>query len=164
VRVITLCQVGQEGRSFLKKKFICMCVIFLIAINGYKKAGYHRGWQPHGRLYPKTARKQRPRKSTWGRTWAKAQVMPMKWRHLIRRPAKLTGTRHELCTWGDPTRPGVGSLSRAGATPSTLNKTGRAGTADQWISGSVVEGRRSHGGAEARREQREESTTRHKGN
>jgi hypothetical protein len=31
---------------------------------------------------------------------------------------------------------------------------------DQWISG----GRRSHGGAEARRKQREESTTRHKGN
>jgi hypothetical protein len=36
----------------------------------------------------------------------------MKWRHLIRKPAKLTGTRHELCTWGEPTRPGVGSLSR----------------------------------------------------
>jgi hypothetical protein len=31
---------------------------------------------------------------------------------VIRRPAKLTGTRHELCTWGEPTRPGVGSLSR----------------------------------------------------
>jgi hypothetical protein len=31
---------------------------------------------------------------------------------------------------------------------------------DQWISG----GRRSHGGAEARRKQREETTTRHKGN
>jgi hypothetical protein len=31
---------------------------------------------------------------------------------------------------------------------------------DQWISG----GRRSHGGAEARRKQREESTTGHKGN
>ena len=36
----------------------------------------------------------------------------MKRRHLIRRPAKLTGPRHELCTWGEPTRPGVGSLSR----------------------------------------------------
>jgi hypothetical protein len=36
----------------------------------------------------------------------------MKWRHLLRKPAKLTGTRHELCTWGEPTRPGVGSLSR----------------------------------------------------
>jgi hypothetical protein len=31
---------------------------------------------------------------------------------------------------------------------------------DQWVSG----GRRSHGGAEARRKQREEPTTRHKGN
>jgi hypothetical protein len=27
-------------------------------------------------------------------------------------PAKLTGARHELCAWGEPTRPGVGSLSR----------------------------------------------------
>jgi hypothetical protein len=27
-------------------------------------------------------------------------------------PAKLTGARHELRTWGEPTRPGVGSLSR----------------------------------------------------
>jgi hypothetical protein len=25
---------------------------------------------------------------------------------------KLTGARHELCTWGEPIRPGVGSLSR----------------------------------------------------
>jgi hypothetical protein len=32
--------------------------------------------------------------------------------HLIRKPAKLTGARHELCTWGEPTRPGVGSLRR----------------------------------------------------
>jgi hypothetical protein len=32
---------------------------------------------------------------------AKAQVMPVEWRHLIRRPAKLTGTRHELCV-GSP--------------------------------------------------------------
>jgi hypothetical protein len=30
---------------------------------------------------------------------SKAQVMPAKWRHVIRRPAELTGTRHELCTW-----------------------------------------------------------------
>jgi hypothetical protein len=37
---------------------------------------------------------------------------------------------------------------------------GPSGSADQWISG----GRRSHGGAEARRKQREESTARHKGN
>jgi hypothetical protein len=34
------------------------------------------------------------------------------------------------------------------------------GSVDQWISG----GRRSHGGAEARRKQRGEPTTRHKGN
>jgi hypothetical protein len=32
--------------------------------------------------------------------------------NLIRKLAKLTGARHELCTWGEPTRPGVGSLSR----------------------------------------------------
>jgi hypothetical protein len=32
--------------------------------------------------------------------------------HLIRKPAKLTGARHELCTWGEPTRPGVCGLSR----------------------------------------------------
>jgi hypothetical protein len=31
---------------------------------------------------------------------------------LTYRPAKLTGARHELCTWGEPIRPGVGSLSR----------------------------------------------------
>jgi hypothetical protein len=35
-----------------------------------------------------------------------------------------------------------------------------SGSVDQWISG----GRRSHGGAEARRKQREEPTTGHKGN
>jgi hypothetical protein len=39
--------------------------------------------------------------------------------------AKLTGARHELCTWGEPARPGVGSLSRKRSTPSTLNQTGR---------------------------------------
>jgi hypothetical protein len=49
----------------------------------------------------------------------------LKWRHLIRRPAKLTGTRHELCTWREPTRPGVGSLSRKRYTHSTLNTTER---------------------------------------
>jgi hypothetical protein len=32
--------------------------------------------------------------------------------HLIRKPAKFTGARHELCTWGEPTIPGVSSLSR----------------------------------------------------
>jgi hypothetical protein len=33
--------------------------------------------------------------------------------HLITKPAKLTGARHELCTWaGEPIRPGVGGLSR----------------------------------------------------
>jgi hypothetical protein len=36
----------------------------------------------------------------------------VKWRQLIRRPAKLTGPRHELCTWGEPIRPVVGSLRR----------------------------------------------------
>ena len=32
--------------------------------------------------------------------------------HLIRKPAKLTGTRNEICTWAEPTRPGVVSPSR----------------------------------------------------
>jgi hypothetical protein len=59
-----------------------------------------------------TALEYRPRKATLGRNWAQAQDMAVKRRHLIRRPAKLTGPRHELCTWGEPTRPGVGSLSR----------------------------------------------------
>jgi hypothetical protein len=31
---------------------------------------------------------------------------------LIRGPAKLTGARHELCAGEEPTRPGVGGLSR----------------------------------------------------
>jgi hypothetical protein len=58
-------------------KIFYLGVIFASTINKYKKAGYHpHSWQPHGRLYPKTARK-RPRKATWGRTWAKAQIMPM---------------------------------------------------------------------------------------
>jgi hypothetical protein len=54
-----------------------------------------RSWSTHGRRadMAQTARK-RPRKATRGRTWAKAQVMLMKWRHLIRKPAKLTG-RHQ---------------------------------------------------------------------
>jgi hypothetical protein len=59
-----------------------------------------------------TARKQ-PRKATWVRTGAEAQVLLMKWRHLVRKPAKLTGTRRELCTWGGARpEPGVGSLRR----------------------------------------------------
>jgi hypothetical protein len=52
-------------------------------------------------------------KRLWGETGRKPRTdMAVKWRHLIRRPAKLTGPRHELCTWGEPARPGVGSLSR----------------------------------------------------
>ena len=39
-------------------------------------------------------------------------VPPVLWVVVSRKPAKLTGTRHELCTWGEPTRPGVGGLSR----------------------------------------------------
>jgi hypothetical protein len=42
--------------------------------------------------------------------------------------AKLTGTRHELCTWGEPTRPGVGSLSRKCYTKCVeQNRTGHCG-------------------------------------
>jgi hypothetical protein len=71
------------------------------------------GWCPqweNGRRYPK--RRRWPRKATLVRNWARAQDMAVERRHLIRRPAKLTGPRHELCTWGEPTRPGVGSLIR----------------------------------------------------
>jgi hypothetical protein len=72
------------------------------------KHGQNEGQKNRGQHTPREERAQTarnpPRKATWGRTWAKAQVMPMKWRHLIRKPAKLTGTRRELCTWGEPTR------------------------------------------------------------
>jgi hypothetical protein len=48
--------------------------------------------------------------------------------HLIRKPAKLTGTRHELCTWGEPTRPDVGSLRRKRYTKYVEpNRTGHCG-------------------------------------
>jgi hypothetical protein len=46
----------------------------------------------------------------WAKTWAKARWACR--RRCVVTPAKLTGPRHELCTWGEPTRPGVGSLSR----------------------------------------------------
>ena len=46
----------------------------------------------------------------WAKTWAKARGACR--RRYVDIPAKLTGPRHELCTWGEPTRPGVGSLSR----------------------------------------------------
>ena len=46
----------------------------------------------------------------WAKTWAKARGACRRRCEDI--PAKLTGPRHELCTWGEPTRPGVGSLSR----------------------------------------------------
>jgi hypothetical protein len=46
----------------------------------------------------------------WEKTWAKAQGACR--RRCVDIPAKLTGARYELCTWGEPTRPGVGSLSR----------------------------------------------------
>jgi hypothetical protein len=59
-----------------------------------------------------------------------AQVMLMQWRHLIRKPAKLTGTRRELCIWGGGLpEPGVGSLSRKRYTPSTLNTQPEGATA-----------------------------------
>jgi hypothetical protein len=63
----------------------------------------------------------------WAKTGAKAQ-----WggrRRYVDIPAKLTGARHELCTWGEPTKPGVGGLSRKRpATPTQCvepNRTGR---------------------------------------
>ena len=46
----------------------------------------------------------------WAKTWAKARGACR--RRYVDIPAELTGPRHELCTWGEPTRPGVGSLSR----------------------------------------------------
>jgi hypothetical protein len=47
----------------------------------------------------------------WAKTGAKARGGCR--RRCVDIPAKLTGVRHELGTWGEPTRPGgVGSLSR----------------------------------------------------
>ena len=46
----------------------------------------------------------------WAKPWAKARGVCR--RRCVDIPAKLTGARHELCTWGEPTRPGVSSLSR----------------------------------------------------
>jgi hypothetical protein len=58
---------------------------------------------------------------------------------------------------------GICSTPHAGSTVCACVRAcvlGQGGAVDQWVSG----GRRSHGGAEARRKQREETTTRHKGN
>jgi hypothetical protein len=46
----------------------------------------------------------------WAKTGARARGA-CRWRH-VDIPAKLTGARHELCTWGEPTRSDVSSLSR----------------------------------------------------
>jgi hypothetical protein len=46
----------------------------------------------------------------WAKTGARARGACR--RRCVDILAKLTGARHELCTWGEPTRPGVGSLSR----------------------------------------------------
>jgi hypothetical protein len=56
---------------------------------------------PHG-----TRRGNGHAKRHWGRD------CQCTWKHLIRKPAKLTGARHELFKRGEPTRPGVGSPSR----------------------------------------------------
>jgi hypothetical protein len=48
----------------------------------------HRGQQhPTGRKNPNGLGKNQKcgRKATWGWIWVKTQVMPMKWRHLIRK-------------------------------------------------------------------------------
>jgi hypothetical protein len=47
----------------------------------------------------------------------------------VRKTIKLTEARHELCTWGEPTRPGVGGLSRKRYTQyvGTFSITGREG-------------------------------------
>jgi hypothetical protein len=48
----------------------------------------------------------------WAKTGARARGGCRRRYAAVDIPAKLTGARHELCTWGEPTRPGVGSLSR----------------------------------------------------
>jgi hypothetical protein len=65
-----------------------------------------QGAATHGREEQPTRRENGHAKRHWGRD------CQCTWRHLIRKPAKPTGTRHEICTWGEPTRPGVGSPSR----------------------------------------------------
>jgi hypothetical protein len=60
-------------------------------------------------------RSKRPRINNGGYSTAAIAVEAQRGVHLIRKPAKLTaGNSQEraLCTRGEPTRPGVGSLSR----------------------------------------------------
>ena len=46
----------------------------------------------------------------WAKTGARARGAGR--RRCVDIPAKLTGARHELGTWGEPTRPGVGGLTK----------------------------------------------------
>jgi hypothetical protein len=62
----------------------------------------------------------------WAKTGEKARGACR--RRYVDIPAKLTGARHELYTWGEPTRPGVGSLSRKRYTQHVeSNRTGHCG-------------------------------------
>jgi hypothetical protein len=66
-------------------------------------------------------------------------------------PAKLTGARHELCTWGEPTRPGVGSLSRKRYTQCVeQNRTGHCGNKSENRKGTNNGGGAVSWGAEKR--------------
>jgi hypothetical protein len=89
-------------------------VVFVITTNRYcagiKKPIIAGPGNPAVEDIPKRRANGYAKRHGGGPGWAKAQVIPMKWGHLIRRPAKLTGTRHELCIWGEPTRPGVGVI------------------------------------------------------
>jgi hypothetical protein len=63
----------------------------------------NRGQHPTGRKSPNGA--QTATQSDMGAVLGESPGhAKMKWRHLVRKPAKLTGTRRELCTWGEPTR------------------------------------------------------------
>jgi hypothetical protein len=70
---------------------------------------------PHGQDEPKR-RTNGHAKRHGGGSGRKPGASQWTWGHLIRKPAKLTGPRRRASYvhggWGEPTRPGVGSLSR----------------------------------------------------
>jgi hypothetical protein len=74
----------------------------------------------------------------WAKTGARARG-PCR-RRCVDIPAELTGARHaERCTWGEPTRPGVGSLSRKRYTQCVKqNRTGHCGNKSETERGPIM--------------------------
>jgi hypothetical protein len=78
--------------------------------NGKQQRREYRGQHPTGGNSPNG---EIATHANWhvAKTWAIAQGA-MRVEGFAWKPAELTGPRHELCTWGEPTRPGVGGRSR----------------------------------------------------